>query len=130
MCETVLALGIFKYVSNEDSIYLFRDHEDPKQMSNFIAVEIDVDKKVLTVYSFFIDEAHKGMGKRVLDAIFGSIDNTWTICLDNNFNPSFWNHMNTKYYPELKFVSQSRAVGSSSGSYPEGRGIVPRLCNQ
>ena len=116
MCETVLSLGVFKYVSNNGNVYLFRDHKNPKQMSNYIMVEIDADKKVLTIYSFFIDEAHKGMGKQVLDTIFSSIDSTWTICLDNNFNPSFWNHINTKYYPELKFTSQSRAVGSLSGS--------------
>lgn len=103
--SAVMKLGFFKHVSNDGTTYLFRDTADPKKMANFIRVGINSNKKVLTIYGFSIDPSNKGMGKRIIDAIFSTIDSSWTINLDHNFNPNFWKHLNIKYYPDFTFVS-------------------------
>jgi hypothetical protein len=98
-------LGLFKFITCDGNTYLFRDTEDPRQMANFIEIIIDEPNKELIICGFGISNSRRGMGKKVVDTILNQLDNSWLVKIENNLNPSFWQHLNQKYYPNFTFIS-------------------------
>ena len=79
--------------------HLFKTDND---LSNFIRFDLDDKNKVLRIKGFGILEKGKGLGGKVINIILSNIPNEYTVELENNFNPDFWNHIKSKY-PNLKF---------------------------
>lgn len=71
-------------------------------LSNFIRFDLDDENKILRVKGFGIGETGKGLGGKVINTIFSNIPDEYTVEIENNFNPDFWSHVESKY-PNLKF---------------------------
>lgn len=96
------ALGLSLVRQGED--YLFRSDAG---LSNFIRFTVDEDK--LRIKGFAVAEENRGsgLGGKIISGLFSNLSGPWTIELENNFNPAFWKHIESKY-PEFTFVNVTK----------------------